>query len=300
VGFDFLSLNVSGDLYFDEGDYKQAIREYRTGLQMHPGDVNLLNSLGVALAEVNRHREAISCFSQVLDAESDNHMALVNKGMSCRLLDHNLEAVRCFERALRSPDHRQQASLEFYLQLARMYCTNEQYAKAVTLLKKWQKVEGSPEEFMFFRILGEACMGARQNRKAVQALQHSLQLYPGNADSLSMLGLLYILEGEGAEVGLSLCDKAVAMDETEPDHLYRLASALFYLSRFDQALDAVRRALRLQTSHGRAVLLRARIHEGAGHKGKARQSYQRVLAMKKAGPLQKKQAKTGLKRVSTR
>ncbi len=300
VEFDFLSLNVSGDLYFDEGDYKQAIREYRTGLQMQSGDVNLLNSLGVALAEVNRHREAVDCFSKVLDQDPKNHMALVNKGMSCRLLDQNQEAVRCFEQALLCPDHRQQASLELYLQLAKMYCRNEQYIKAVELLIRWQETEGAPEEFMFFRILGEGCMGAGQNREAMQALQHSLQLYPGNADSLSMLGLLYVLEGEGAEVGLSLCDKAVVMDETEPEYLYRLASALFYLSRFDQALTAVRAALRLQTNHDRAVLLRARIYEGAGLKGKARQSYLRVLTMKKSGVLRNKQAKAGLKRVSAK
>lgn len=300
VGFDFLSLNVSGDLYFDEGDYKQAIREYRTGLQMQPDDVNLLNSLGVALAEVNRHREAVDCFSRALDGDAKNHMALVNKGMSCRLLGRDCEAVHCFEQALLCPDHRQQASLEFYLQLARMYCMNEQYTKAAALLNQWQGTDGAPEEFMFFRILGEACMGAGQNREAVQALQHSLQLYPGNADSLSMLGVLYILEGEGAEVGLSLCDKAVAMDETEPEYLYRRALALFYLSDFDQALIAVRAALRLQTNFDRAVLLRGRIYEGAGHKGKARQSYQRVLAMKKAGSFRKKQAVAGLKRLSTR
>ena len=298
VGFDFLSLNVSGDLYFDEGDYKQAIREYRTGLKMQPGDVNLLNSLGVALAEVNRHRKAVACFSRVLDADALNHMALVNKGMSCRLLDQDQEAVRCFEKALTCPDHRQQASLELYLQLAKMYCLSEQYSKAAALLNEWQQAEGVPEEFMFFRMLGEACMGAEQNREAMQALQHSLQLYPGNADSLSMLGLLYVLEGEGAEVGLSLCDKAVAMDETEAEHLYRQASALFFLHRFDQALAAVRAALRLQINHDRAVLLRGRIYEGAGHRGKARQSYQRVLSMNKVGLTRKKQAEAGLKRLA--
>ena len=298
VDFDFLSLNVSGDLYFDEGDYKQAIREYRSGLQMQPGDINLLNSLGVALAEVNRHREAIECFSRVLETDADNHMALVNKGMSCRLMGWNAEAVQCFEKAMSCPDHLKQASLELYLQLSRLYCMGEQYEHAVSLLVRWQETKGSPDEFMFFKLMGEACMGAGRNREAIESLQHSLQLHPRNADSLSMLGLLYVLEGEGAEVGLSLCNRAIAMDEIEPEHFFRLASALFHLGRFNEALSAVRSALQIKRNHDRAVLLRGLIYEHLGSIRKAIQSYQRVDAMKAAPGSRKKQARARLKKLT--
>jgi Flp pilus assembly protein TadD len=250
---------------------------------MQPGDINLLNSLGVALAEVNRHREAIDCFSKVLEYKPDNHMALVNKGMSCRLIGRDDEAVHCFEKALQCTDHMEQASLELYLQLSRLYCMQEQYDNAVTLLNQWQEAKGVPEEFMFFRLMGEACMGAGRNRDAILALQHSLKLHPRNAESLSMLGLLYVLEGQGAEVGLSLCNRAIGMDETEAEYYYRLASALFHLDRFTEALPAVRSALKIRRNHDRAVLLRGRIYEGMGRVHQARQSYQRVVAMKTAG-----------------
>ncbi|WP_339136826.1 MAG: tetratricopeptide repeat protein [Candidatus Electrothrix sp. GW3-4] len=160
VAFDALSYNVSGDLYFDEGDYKQAIREYRAGLQLKPDDVNLLNSLGVALAEINRHREAESCFSQVLQTEPQNYMALINKGMSCRLLGRTEEAITCFEQGLRCDEHTQQASIELYLQLGRLYCLQEHFEKAVDLLKEWRERKEEPTEFIFFRLLGEAFMGA--------------------------------------------------------------------------------------------------------------------------------------------
>ncbi len=290
VGFDFLSLNVSGDLYFDEGDYKQAIREYRAGLLMQPDDINLLNSLGVALAEVNRHREAVDCFSQVLSQDETDHMALVNKGMSCRLLGRNEQAVQCFEKAMLCPDHEKQSSLELYLQLGRLYCMTEQYESAVALLHRWQASKGPPEEFMFFRLMGEACMGALRNREAIENLQRSLQLHPGNSDSLSMLGLLYVLEGEGEEVGLSLCNRAVSMDEGDAEHFYRLASALYHLERNDEALAAVREAVRLRKNHDRAVLLRGRIYERLGLVRQAAQSYRRVGTLKTASAERKQTA----------
>lgn len=300
VSFDALSYNISGDLYFDEGDYKQAIKEYRAGLQLKPDDVNLLNSLGVALAEINRHREAESCFSRVLDTEPQNYMALINKGMSCRLLGRAEEAVSCFEQGLRCKEHTQQASIEIYLQLGKLYCLEEQFEKAVDLLKEWRQLKGEPSEFIFFRLFGEAAMGAGEHHEAVKALQRSLQIYPQNADSQSMLGLLYVLEGQGAEVGLSLCDRAVTADSGNARHLYRRAAALHRLGRLARALDDVRESLKVQRNNQQSLLLRAILYEELGSLRRAQQGFQRIVSMKKSTENQQQEALAGLARIAAR
>ncbi len=297
VAFDFVSLHVSGDFYFDDGDYKQAIREYRLGLQQNPNDPDLLNSLGVALAEVNQHREAVSCFSRVLATYPDNHMALVNKGMSCRLLGQQNTAVKCFEKALQSKEKSEQISLELYLQLSHMYCLQEKYGKAVVLLQHWQDNKGEPEESVFFKLMGEACLGSGNHKKAIYALQRSLQLYPHNPDSLSMLGLLYVLEGEGTDIGLSLCEKAITMDESEPEHLFRLARAYFHAGRYEEALAGVRKVILRQKNNGRAVLLRADIYSKLGLYRKALQSYRRVLVLDGVGSSRRERARAQLVKI---
>ncbi|MCI5182992.1 MAG: tetratricopeptide repeat protein, partial [Candidatus Electrothrix sp. AW1] len=297
VAFDALSYNISGDLYFDEGDYKQAIREYKAGLQISPHDVNLLNSLGVALAEINRHREAESCFSQVLETEPTNYMALINKGMSCRLLGKSAEAVACFEQGLGCNEHEQQASIEIYLQLGKLYCVEEKFTQAVCLLKEWKKKKGEPSEFIFFRLLGEAFMGAGEHHEAIKALQRSLQIYPQNAASQSMLGLLYVLEGQGAEVGLSLCDRAITTESGDARHLYRRAKALHHLGRRTEALDNVKAALKLQRNNEQTLLLRAILYEELGSLRRAQQGFQRIVSMKKSTEKRKKEALAGLARI---
>ena len=300
VAFDALSYNVSGDLYFDEGDYKQAIREYKSGLHMQPDDVNLLNSLGVALAEINRHREAEACFSQVLQQDPDNYMALINKGMSCRMLGRPQEAIACFEQGMRCEEHKQQASIELYLQLGKLYCLEEKFAKAVTLLNEWKKHQGEPGEFIFFRLSGEAFMGAGQNHEAIKALQRSLQIYPQNADSQSMLGLLYVLEGQGAEVGLSLCDRAISTDSGDALHLYRKAQALHALERHTEALENVKASLKLQRNNEQSLLLRAILYEKLGSLRRAQQGFQRIVSIKKSTESRKKEALAGLARIAAR
>ena len=61
VVFDHLSFNVSGDFFFEEGDYRAAIREYQRGLRLQPFDLNLINSLGVTLVECGQERQAATC-----------------------------------------------------------------------------------------------------------------------------------------------------------------------------------------------------------------------------------------------
>ncbi|MCI5147891.1 MAG: tetratricopeptide repeat protein [Candidatus Electrothrix sp. MAN1_4] len=300
VAFDALSYNVSGDLSFDEGDYTQAIREYKAGLRMQPDDVNLLNSLGVALAEINRHRQAEACFSQVLQQEPNNYMALINKGMSCRLLGHPKEAIACFEQGLRCEEHKQQASIEIYLQLGKLYCLEEKFTQAVNLLNEWKQHQGDPGEFIFFRLSGEAFMGAGQHHEAIKALQHSLQLYPQNAASQSMLGLLYVLEGQGAEIGLSLCDRAIATDSGDALHLYRKAQALHALERHTEALENVKASLKLQRNNEQTLLLRAILYEELGSLRRAQQGFQRIVSMKKSTESRKKEALAGLARIAAR
>ena len=300
VAFDALSYNVSGDLYFDEGDYKQAIKEYKAGLQIKPDDVNLLNSLGVALAEINRHREAESCFSQVLQTEPQNYMALINKGMSCRLLRRSEEAIACFEQGLGCNEHADQASIEVYLQLGKLYCLEEEFEKAVSLLKEWWELRGEPSEFIFFRLFGEASMGAGEHHEAIKALQRSLQIYPQNADSQSMLGLLYVLEDQGAEVGLSLCDRAITADSGDARHLYRRAAALRHLGRLHEALEDVRESLKVQRNNEQTLLLRAILYEELGSLRRAQQGFQRIVSMKKSTENRKKEALAGLARIAAR
>jgi tetratricopeptide (TPR) repeat protein len=143
-------------------------------------------------------------------------------------------------------------------------------------------------------------MGAGEHHEAVKALQRSLQIYPQNADSQSMLGLLYVLEGQGAEVGLSLCDRAVTADSGNARHLYRRAAALHRLGRPARALDDVRESLKVQRNNQQSLLLRAILYEELGSLRRAQQGFQRIVSMKKSTENQQQEALAGLARIAAR
>lgn len=283
VVFDHVSCNVSGDRFFDDGDLHQAVRDYRLGLRLWPDDLNLLNSLGVALAEMSRHRQAIACFDRVLSADSGNPMALVNLGNSYSLLDDHAAALTCLEKAMGLYEGRrdEESLAEFadlLLRLARLYCLARRHDKALETVSRFRQVSPGREEFSVCRLLGEACMALGRDQEAMRALQQALCFHPHDAESLGMLGELYLRAGQGDDIALSLCQQAVEKDPANVSLGCRLARVLLHMGLVGRAEEIIRHCLRQDRRHPVALMLLADTHIRRGHKRRGRKMYERLLA----------------------
>ncbi len=287
VLFDHLSLNISGDRFFDDEEYLKAAREYRLGLRLAPEDINLLNSLGVVLAEMNDHRRAIDCFSRVIELEPENFMAWFNRGLSLLARGRERQALDAFVRAHRIGGDRSRNTYDLCLQLGQLYCRHHRYDQAMEVLEPWKEDRQRQHDFLLHRLLGEAYMGTGRGREAMQALERSLRLYPRDGDSLSMLGLLYLREGQGEEVGLSLCRRAVRLDTSSPDYAGRLAEGLLLLGRPEEAETVLQEVVGGFRRHPGASLLYGRIQEQLGRIARAERIFRRVAGMKAATEMQK-------------
>ncbi len=280
VEFEPLTLNVSGDFYFDEGDFRAAVRDYKRGLMLDPEDVNLLNSLGVALVECNQPRKAAECFLHALQEDPGNYMALVNLGNVHMAANRQKEALQYFLEARTVADQTRQDCSELYLPLGKLYCELGLYDEAVGILEEWQTCKGSAQEFILFRLQGKAYLGDDKPVKAITACQRALQLYPQDSISLSILGLLYVEQGQGSDVGLALCNKALAIDKFNPDHWFRLGRALYEIENLDGALQAAKECIRLQRRHIDGVLLLGQLYKTMGKERLALTRFRQVLKIR--------------------
>ena len=112
----------------------------------------------------------------------------------------------------------------------------------------------------------------------MQACQQALRLFSQDGISLSLLGLLYVEHGQGVDVGLSLCRKALELDSFNADHWLRLGRALLHAQQLAEACKAFRRCLELRPSRTEAILQLGLTHLALGKTGLARRCLQRVLA----------------------
>ena len=281
--FDGVSLNVSGDVYYGEGDLVRAVKEYTKGLEIDPSNINLLNSLGEAYARMDKPRKARPFFEKILDLEPKHFMGLFNLGITCLSMGENEQAIRLFEKILaysRGSLEEHQLN-DLLLQLSKLYCRTGRHGKAVALLEREKipddKGSRAPGRGVLLRYLGEAYFAVKKHEKAIMTLQRAVRYNPHDPYSLSMLGELYDIEGQGDDIALSLCLQAVEIDGRNPDQWFRLAKVRYKMGQFSEALEAVLECLQRDRKHLEALQIAGRIYENMGLPTKAAGMYKKIL-----------------------
>ena len=275
--FDAVSLNISGDIFYNEGDLARAVKEYRRGLSLDSGNVNLLNSLGVTYAQMNRYHLAIPLFEKVLAIDSGDFMALFNLGFALLARGEKEAALNRFEEAL-AVDGK---SFGLLLQLGKMYCLDGRYEEAVDVLLKGKEVATVETDFnpgLVYRYLGQAYAGLGRNREAMANLQRAVSHNPRDAASLSLLGGLYDLEKQGDTIALSLCRQAVGLDGSRWQYWSRLGRV--QLSREDgaAAVRSFEHGLRVDGKRAELWFDLGRAHELLGSR-KAAKMFEKALKL---------------------
>jgi len=248
VVFDSVSLNVSGDVFFAEGDWTAAVREYRRGLARTPGDINLLNSLGVTYALMNRTSDALLLFARVLDIDPDNFMALYNQGLGRQAAGQYRQAAASFTRAreVYDPGDTDQAGAmdDLLYQLGICFFNLGSYLKCTDILTKYHtRQDRAKTAGACCRYLGISTYRLQRYSEASRWLQLALAYDQFDAESLSLLGDSYRTLGEGDEIALRLTEKAVELAGPEPGFLLRWGRALAACGHYDQAIETYRRCV---------------------------------------------------------
>lgn len=276
--FDAVSLNISGDVYFNEGDLAWAMKEYRKGLALDPANLNLLNSLGVTSVQLKRPKLARSYFEEVLARNPENFMALFNLGFVALNCNREDEALAYLEKALAVDDHH----LDLLQHLGALYCQRGDFRQAVRLLARCEKLSRkassrSGELTFAVRWLGRAYEAEGELAKAMACYQRAVSGNPRDAGSLSRLGRLYFIEKQGNDIALSLCRQAVELNPRKAAHWFRLGWLQAALQDSLGAIESLMECQRLDSRHLEADLLLAQTFEQEGEFTQARRIYKKIL-----------------------
>jgi Flp pilus assembly protein TadD len=99
VALDTVSLNISADHYYQNGDLAAAISEYRSALCLDAANVNVHNSLGVCLAQQGNPAAARACFEEAWRIDPKEAMAVYNIGVLHLLEKDKVKALEMFRQA---------------------------------------------------------------------------------------------------------------------------------------------------------------------------------------------------------
>ena len=229
-GFDAVSLNISGDRYYQAGDIAGAIGEYKKGLLLDPADANLHNSLGVCHGVLKDFDNALSAFESAIWLSPREVMAIYNKAYIL-LLKGNLEqALGCFQKA----DTCEPNVFEVIFHIGQIFVemgANKKarpYLEAATLANN----RSGPA----FKCLGACLDKLGLTKKAIQAYKRAVKINPGDAESLSLLGRLYTERGESLDVASVLCEQSVRLAPDNGLFRHRLGHVFLNQGKLNHAL----------------------------------------------------------------
>lgn len=236
VVFDAVSLNISGDQHYQSEDFGLAIAEYRAALRLDPSNVNVLNSLGVCMANIDDLAAAREFFQAALTTDPKEPMAIYNTGLVCQLEGAPDQALEWFLQAYQLDGK----TFEIPFQIGKHLVAEGQWDKALPFLEKAAKINATHGPLQ--TLLGSCYSGLKQSAKAIAAYKRAVKLNPNDAAALSCLGILYDGKGENQEICLTFCRQSVHLAPQNGLYRKRLADLYLKYDQPEQALDEYEKA----------------------------------------------------------
>jgi len=261
VIFDAVSLNISGDHFYQTGRMAEAMAEYRAALRLDANDVNVYNSLGVCLAQTGEIEEAAACFEKALAIDPKEAMATYNLGVLHLLRKEDGKALAQFQNAYALDDR----TFDIVFQIGKLLTEQNSYVQARHYLEKALALNNTSAPAWSY--LGQCLNGLDHIKQAIDAFKRAVKINPNDATALSRLAVLYDLKGENPEISMTFARQSVALAPENGEFRMRLAELYQKHDRLDQALSEYRSAAALgQDSTEQVAHVQAQMETPASEK----------------------------------
>lgn len=230
VVFDSVSMNISADKLFQQGNIHGAIEEFKAAIMLESNNLNLRNSLGVCYGVLGLFDKALEEFETVIRKNNKEIMSLYNAALVNLLMGNPGKAISGFQRAIQIDSQ----VFEVAFQLARIHCEHRQYEKARPYLDQAYRLR--PDSGTLLRYFGDYHLQKDALNEAVSCYIKAVKLNPNDAHALSGLGYLYEILGENPEIARVFCSHSVEIEPNNGLFRYRLGRLLFKLNHYDDAL----------------------------------------------------------------
>jgi tetratricopeptide (TPR) repeat protein len=236
VAFDGVSLNISGDKLYENGDFQGAIDEFKRAILIDPSNVNVHNSLGVCYGLQGEYDSAIEEFKTAASLDPGEYMAMFNLGLVHVMRKQPERALEFFLNS----DKINSDVYEVAFQSGKLYFESGDLEKAKPFLERAAKLD--PGSGVVYRYLGDCYAAANLAQEAISAYKKAIRHNPHDAASMSALGCLFDDQGENSDITLMFCRESVGLSPENGLFRYRLGRLYFKQNRLDEALKEYKKA----------------------------------------------------------
>lgn len=319
-----------GSLQNQEHNYPDAIKTYEQALQIYPQDVTLYQDLSQTYAAAGLPDKAMQAINTALELSPDNVSYLKSKATLATWLKDNQLAIETYQKILElSQDDSEKVSLlrqianlynqehrypdafkvyeqaillnpkdaMLYQEMAQTYATAKDPQNAMNAINKAIEIE--PNRISFLEIKAKYANWLKDSKLAKETYQKILTLSPGNKEAIAGLKALVHLEKKTlGPVEQLVADannyaslrqynqaedavkKAIKMKPKDP-RLFKMLSEIYAMANKPQlALTAINQALALDPTNLDYLRAKGKVAAWAGDKYQMEESYAKILLLK--------------------
>ncbi len=203
--FDSMTLTVSADSLFTQGDTFAALEEYKQALAADEKNTLARNSLAICYARLGRMELARQHFQEITSMDNENLLAWYNLGCVCIKQGDDHEAEKLFSKCLDiEPEHAYSL-----FRLGQLAENDQEYAKA----EKFYLMAGqtSSGASLAPRHLARLSWKQGDKEKSREFLHQALLNNSRDAFSLNLMAKIYLENGDDPEIAESLARQGVAL-----------------------------------------------------------------------------------------
>ncbi len=209
IHFDGVSLNISGDRFYQTHQFEMARTDYLKGLEIKPNDINLINSLGVCYGVAGELENARTEFERALKINAKEVMVIYNLGLIHRI-EEDLDKAILYLRKARAINDR---IFEVELLLGHLLFLKGLHEQALPHLETAIQIDDTSAAA--FRLKGEILLADRQPDEAAKAFNRAIKINPSDATSLSGYAKCLEIQNKNLTIALSFAKNSIAL---EPDN----------------------------------------------------------------------------------
>lgn len=239
-GFNLLGLTLA-----DLGRHNEAVEAYQRALEIKPDYAVCLNNLSVSYKKLGMYEASKRVLQRAVEIEPTFAEALNNLANSLRDEGYLFEAKNLYEKALSIKPN----SLEIKINLAIVLGDLGEYRKAETLLR--EVLEINPNQIVARRTLGFVLSRIGKFEEAEKELRLTLLLDQRDSQTLSMLGSVLITAEPGyPKEAEEVLKAAIQIDPNNSDAYHNLGVVYNTVGRYEEAEECFKRAYSLKpTNH---------------------------------------------------
>lgn len=234
--FDSISLNLSADRRFMNGDVYGAIEEFKLALLDDENNLLARNSLGICYAQLGRFEEARREFEGVVGLDKKDVLALYNLGWANHRLGDLKSAAASYRKCLKAePGH--------VFSLMRLGSIEEDAGHLKRAFNYYKKAVDHPGgERMVLRSLARVTYRQGDVEGTREYLHLALNADHNDHQAMHMLAKLYLDQGEDPQIAEVLARQASALSPGVDAYWDTLVEALEAQGKGEEAAKVAARA----------------------------------------------------------